>query len=91
MVYLYKCLHFTFTEHELVKFLSSESTETKTSWIDTCKRLFCKTIKTKPGVLWGSGKCTLGTKYVKITYYQLHITAEKGAHQRLNYKAKTPE
>lgn len=51
-------------EHELVKFLSSESTETKTSWIDTCKRLFCKTIKTKPGVLWGSVYGELLEKYV---------------------------
>nr|DBA26619.1 TPA: hypothetical protein GDO54_010859 [Pyxicephalus adspersus] len=51
-------------ENELVKFLSSGITESKTSWLDTCRRLFCKTIKTNRGLLLGPVYGELLEKYV---------------------------
>ncbi|KAM4771016.1 protein broad-minded [Rhinophrynus dorsalis] len=34
-------------DNDLYKFLSSKNTVTKTSWLENCQRLFCKTIKSK--------------------------------------------
>ncbi|KAM9317399.1 protein broad-minded [Gastrophryne carolinensis] len=51
-------------EHKLSKFLSFGSSEAKGSWLETCKKLFCMTIKAKPEVLLGSVYGELLEKYV---------------------------
>ncbi|XP_068087481.1 protein broad-minded isoform X2 [Hyperolius riggenbachi] len=51
-------------EYELLKFLSSGSTETKTNWLETCRKLYCKTMRTRPEILWGSVYGNLLEKYV---------------------------
>ncbi|XP_056413062.1 protein broad-minded [Hyla sarda] len=55
-------------DHELLKFLSSGGTDQKVTWLDNCKRLFCKTMKTKPGVLRGLLYGELLEKYISYMY-----------------------
>lgn len=55
-------------DHELLRFLSSGGTDQKVTWLDNCKRLFCKTIKTKPGLLKVSVYGELLEKYISHIY-----------------------
>ncbi|XP_063773307.1 protein broad-minded isoform X2 [Pseudophryne corroboree] len=55
-------------DHELLKFLSSGNTESTVSWLENCKRLFCKTITSKPGSLRGAVYGELLDKYVSHLY-----------------------
>ncbi|XP_069827804.1 protein broad-minded [Dendropsophus ebraccatus] len=59
-------------DQELLKFLSSWGTDQKVTWLDNCRRLFCKTITTKPGVLRGSVYGELLEKYI---YHMCDIPA----------------
>ncbi|KAG9492911.1 hypothetical protein GDO78_001069 [Eleutherodactylus coqui] len=55
-------------DHELLRFLSFGGTDQKVTWLDNCKRIFCNTIKTKPGVLRGSVYGELLEKFITHTY-----------------------
>ncbi|KAM3934335.1 protein broad-minded [Leptodactylus fuscus] len=55
-------------DHELLRFLSSGGTDQKVNWLDNCKRLFCKAMKTKPEVLRGSVYGELLEKYISHMY-----------------------
>ncbi|XP_073428300.1 protein broad-minded isoform X1 [Dendrobates tinctorius] len=55
-------------DHEFLKFLSSGGTDQKVTWLDNCKRLFCKTLKSKPGVLRWSVYGELLEKFLSYIY-----------------------
>ncbi|XP_075453871.1 protein broad-minded isoform X2 [Ascaphus truei] len=51
-------------DNDFFKFLSSKNPDTKANWLDSCRRLFCKTIKTKPDAISGAVYGELLDRYV---------------------------
>ncbi|KAM4693395.1 protein broad-minded [Discoglossus pictus] len=67
-------------DNEIFKFLSTRNEDTGTSWLESCKRLFCKTVKNKPDALSGATYGELLDKYI------LHLSENPS-----NYFFKTSE
>ncbi|XP_053317262.1 protein broad-minded [Spea bombifrons] len=53
-------------DNEFFKFLSSKNADAKNGWLEKCRKLFCKTLKTKPESLSGAVCGELLDRYVLL-------------------------